>query len=256
MPRYQRYNSGWGRNTDGTKTGQDGAPEGEADAAFDIHQVSWARKAPVAGSTAQEQASSGRTYRGCHAGVLDSMGEGVALFDADFRLRFINRQYLEFQNYPPNQAWCLGCRHRSLPGRTRRLRSRAGCRVVVERAHRAGAQARRPSLRPAHGERTACGVRLQAAGRRRPADRVPGHYRAEARGGIAGRQAMCSRSSAGRPSICRPCWIPWSYRRQRCARPTAHSCSASDKRPIVCPLERDSRSLMEATPLPSGTISL
>ena len=30
--------------------------------------------------------------------VLDGMGEGVALFDADFRLRFVNRQWMEFQD--------------------------------------------------------------------------------------------------------------------------------------------------------------
>src|SRR5262245_797695 len=33
--------------------------------------------------------------------VLDSMSEGVALFDGELRLRFINRQLAEFQNYPP-----------------------------------------------------------------------------------------------------------------------------------------------------------
>src|SRR5262245_30832892 len=32
--------------------------------------------------------------------VLDSMGEGVALFDPDLRLRFINRQLVEFQDFP------------------------------------------------------------------------------------------------------------------------------------------------------------
>jgi signal transduction histidine kinase/DNA-binding NarL/FixJ family response regulator len=37
--------------------------------------------------------------------VLDNMGEGVALFDQDFRLRFINRQLMEFQDYPANVAY-------------------------------------------------------------------------------------------------------------------------------------------------------
>ena len=37
--------------------------------------------------------------------VLDSMGEGVALFDRDLRLRFINRQCMEFQDYPPDVAY-------------------------------------------------------------------------------------------------------------------------------------------------------
>src|SRR6185295_3177764 len=32
--------------------------------------------------------------------VLDSMTEGVALFDPDLRLRFINRQLVEFQDFP------------------------------------------------------------------------------------------------------------------------------------------------------------
>lgn len=34
--------------------------------------------------------------------VLDNMGEGVALFDPRLRLRFINRQLVEFQAYPPS----------------------------------------------------------------------------------------------------------------------------------------------------------
>ena len=37
--------------------------------------------------------------------VLDNMGEGVALFDREFRLRFINRQCMEFQNYPAEVAY-------------------------------------------------------------------------------------------------------------------------------------------------------
>jgi GAF domain-containing protein len=36
--------------------------------------------------------------------VLDGMNEGVALFDKDFRLRFINRQLVEFQDYPAEIA--------------------------------------------------------------------------------------------------------------------------------------------------------
>jgi signal transduction histidine kinase/DNA-binding response OmpR family regulator len=36
--------------------------------------------------------------------VLDNMGEGVALFDRDFRLCFINRQCMEFQGYPADVA--------------------------------------------------------------------------------------------------------------------------------------------------------
>ena len=39
--------------------------------------------------------------------VLDNMGEGVALFDQNFRLRFINRQCMEFQNFPAEVA-CPG----------------------------------------------------------------------------------------------------------------------------------------------------
>ncbi|HEY1244025.1 MAG TPA: ATP-binding protein [Hyphomicrobiaceae bacterium] len=37
--------------------------------------------------------------------VLDNMGEGVALFDRNFRLRFINRQCMEFQDYPADVAY-------------------------------------------------------------------------------------------------------------------------------------------------------
>jgi signal transduction histidine kinase/DNA-binding response OmpR family regulator len=37
--------------------------------------------------------------------VVDNMGEGVALFDRDFRLRFINRQCMEFQGYPSDVAY-------------------------------------------------------------------------------------------------------------------------------------------------------
>jgi PAS domain-containing protein len=37
--------------------------------------------------------------------VLDNMGEGVALFDQDFRLRFINRQCIDFQDYPADVAY-------------------------------------------------------------------------------------------------------------------------------------------------------
>src|SRR5262245_50539316 len=37
--------------------------------------------------------------------VLDNMGEGVALFDGSFRLRFINRQCMEFQDYPASVAY-------------------------------------------------------------------------------------------------------------------------------------------------------
>src|SRR5215471_4108161 len=36
--------------------------------------------------------------------VLDSMSEGVALFDRDLRLRFINDQLVQFQNCPPEIA--------------------------------------------------------------------------------------------------------------------------------------------------------
>src|SRR5437762_7454689 len=34
--------------------------------------------------------------------VLDNMIGGVMLFDKDFRLQFVNRQVMEFQNYPPD----------------------------------------------------------------------------------------------------------------------------------------------------------
>ncbi len=34
--------------------------------------------------------------------VLDNMIGGVMLFDSDFRLQFLNRQVMEFQNYPPD----------------------------------------------------------------------------------------------------------------------------------------------------------
>src|SRR5436305_423865 len=34
--------------------------------------------------------------------VLDNMIGGVMLFDQDFRLQFVNRQVMEFQNYPPD----------------------------------------------------------------------------------------------------------------------------------------------------------
>ena len=37
--------------------------------------------------------------------VLDNMSEGVALFDRDLRLRFINRQCMEFQSYPASIAY-------------------------------------------------------------------------------------------------------------------------------------------------------
>ena len=37
--------------------------------------------------------------------VLDNMGEGVALFDQEFRLQFINRQCMDFQNYPADIAY-------------------------------------------------------------------------------------------------------------------------------------------------------
>ena len=37
--------------------------------------------------------------------VLDNMSEGVALFDKDLRLRFINRQCMEFQSYPASIAY-------------------------------------------------------------------------------------------------------------------------------------------------------
>jgi signal transduction histidine kinase/ActR/RegA family two-component response regulator len=37
--------------------------------------------------------------------VVDNMGEGVALFDRDFRLRFINRQCMEFKGYPSDVAY-------------------------------------------------------------------------------------------------------------------------------------------------------
>src|SRR5262245_6523293 len=37
--------------------------------------------------------------------VLDGMGEGVALFDTDFRLRFVNRQWMEFQDCSSDIAY-------------------------------------------------------------------------------------------------------------------------------------------------------
>ena len=37
--------------------------------------------------------------------VLDNMSEGVCLFDKDLRLRFINRQCMEFQSYPASVAY-------------------------------------------------------------------------------------------------------------------------------------------------------
>jgi signal transduction histidine kinase/DNA-binding response OmpR family regulator len=37
--------------------------------------------------------------------VLDNMGEGVTLFDQDFRLRFINRRCMDLQNFPAEVAY-------------------------------------------------------------------------------------------------------------------------------------------------------
>src|SRR5262245_21152274 len=37
--------------------------------------------------------------------VLDNMSEGVCLFDKDLRLRFINRQCMEFQSFPASVAY-------------------------------------------------------------------------------------------------------------------------------------------------------
>jgi PAS domain-containing protein len=48
--------------------------------------------------------------------ALDSMGEGVALFDKQLRLRFINHQFVKFHDYPPEVAR-IGNSPRPLPPR-------------------------------------------------------------------------------------------------------------------------------------------
>ena len=62
--------------------------------------------------------------------VLDNMIGGVMLFDKDFRLQFVNRQVMEFQNYPPDvvKPGISGLRHPALPGEARRLRPGQGYR--------------------------------------------------------------------------------------------------------------------------------
>ena len=50
--------------------------------------------------------------------VLDNMIGGVMLFDKDFRLQFLNRQVMEFQNYPsdvikPGISGSTSCASRS-----------------------------------------------------------------------------------------------------------------------------------------------
>jgi len=55
-----------------------------------------------AGAT-QSRAEIGTSYELTQT-VLDNMGEGVALFDRHLRVKFINRQLVEFQNYPAELA--------------------------------------------------------------------------------------------------------------------------------------------------------
>jgi signal transduction histidine kinase/CheY-like chemotaxis protein/HPt (histidine-containing phosphotransfer) domain-containing protein len=61
-----------------------------------IKRAKRAGKAGKAGAGARSAA----TDLGLIETVLDSMAEGVALFDQDLRLRFINRQLVEFQDFP------------------------------------------------------------------------------------------------------------------------------------------------------------
>src|SRR4030095_14966208 len=61
-----------------------------------IKRAKRAGKAGKAGAGARSAA----TDLGLIETVLDSMAEGVALFDQDLGLRFINRQLLEFEDFP------------------------------------------------------------------------------------------------------------------------------------------------------------
>ena len=100
---------------------------------------------------------------------------------------------------PDAQGQRTGRRHRHLP---------PGGAAVHRQADRAGAELRRPG-RDRHREHAAAQRTAAIACSSRP------------------RPPTCSRSSAARPSICRPCSTRWSSRPRGCARPTGGHSSAA-----------------------------
>ena len=60
--------------------------------------------------------------------VLDNMGDGVTLWDKDFRWKFSNRMHIQRQAYPPEllRAGADRLRHDPLPGAARRIRPADG----------------------------------------------------------------------------------------------------------------------------------
>ena len=113
------------------------------------------------------------------------------LFDKDFRLQFLNRQVMEFQNYPPDiiKPGISGQDILRYPGEARRFRPGQGRRGEGARAGRAGAQAGRKPVPAPHARRPLCRVQLPAARRRRTARLRPRRHLAEgARGGARRRQ--------------------------------------------------------------------
>lgn len=93
--------------------------------------------------------------------VLDGMGEGVALFDADFRLRFVNRQWMEFQDCSSDIAYPGASGYDILRFQAERGDfGPDGRRADDWRTACAGAHAKWPSGQ-AHGKRSAGRIQFQ-----------------------------------------------------------------------------------------------
>ena len=122
------------------------------------------------------------------------------LFDKDFRLQFLNRQVMEFQNYPPDIIKPGDFRpgYPALPGGARRFRPGEGYRGEGARARRAGAQAGRQPVPAPHARRPLRRVQFPAARRRRTARVRPRRHLAEGARGSARRRQGGRRARARR----------------------------------------------------------
>ena len=76
-----------------------------------------------------------------------------------------------------------------------------------------------PGGAPVHRQADRAGYKLRRPGRHRHREHAPAQRAARNRCSSRPRPPTCSRSSAARRSICRPCSIRWSSRRRGCARP-------------------------------------
>ena len=109
----------------------------------------------------------------------------------------------------------------------------AGCSYDSCRADAQGRQTGRrdrhlpPRSSPVHRQANRAGKELRRAGRHRHREHAAAQRAAADRSSSRPPPPTCLRSSAGRPSICRPCSTRWSSRRRGCARRINPSCTGA-----------------------------